>query len=308
MPDQVTHPASTDSNAPDYFPLHAMQTGRLMPRPKILLVDDDSDELFLMRKTLEKQNCEVVAADSVVEAFRQIATQSFNVLLTDLHMPEPGDGFAVVTAMRHSQPEVLTVVASDYPDVQRAMNDIALQADEVLVKPFDVKELAKLMDRKKSTSTPSSKAPKEAVASILDRDVAILIQRWLQRVERVRELAAIPLAPNQRTAYLPEMMRSITQRLRVMRALEAIDTPSPAAVAHGQCRYRQGYTAPLIVQESRLLQVSIFETIQNNLATVNFTKVLPDIMIIADEVDSQLKQTIASFLTAQWEKGTAPSA
>ena len=45
-----------------------------------------------------------------------------------------------------------------------------------------------------------------------------------------------------------------------------------------------------------MLQVCIFETIERNLATVDFTAVLPDIMIIADEVDSQLKQSIGSFL------------
>jgi CheY-like chemotaxis protein len=308
MPHQGTHTARTEFTASDHSPLHAMEMDGQIPRPKILLVDDDEDELFLTRRALEKQNCDVVEANSVADALKRIATQNFNVLLTDLHMPEPGDGFAVVTAMRHSQPEVLTLVASNYPDVQRAMNDIALQADEVLVKPFDVKQLAGLIDRRKSASKPSSRLPKETVASILDREVAILMQRWLERVGQIKELAAIPLAPNQRTAYLPEMMRSIAERLRVIRAIEAIDIPSPAAVAHGQCRYRQGYTAPLIVQESRLLQVSIFETIQSNLATVDFTKVLPDIMIIADEVDSQLKQTIDSFLTMRREKGAAPSA
>jgi hypothetical protein len=49
--------------------------------------------------------------------------------------------------------------------------------------------------------------------------------------------------------------------------------------------------------------VCIFETIERNLSTVDFTKVLPDIMIIADEVDCQLKQTIDSFLTT--ERGEA---
>jgi len=58
-------------------------------------------------------------------------------------------------------------------------------------------------------------------------------------------------------------------------------------------------------QESRILQVCIFETIQRNLGTVDFTGVLPDIMIIADEVDSQLKQTIDSFLRTQGEVSPA---
>jgi len=55
----------------------------------------------------------------------------------------------------------------------------------------------------------------------------------------------------------------------------------------------------MIVQESRILQVCVFETIQRNLDTVDFTSVLKDVMIIADEADSQLKQSIGSFLTMQ---------
>jgi DNA-binding NtrC family response regulator len=87
---------------------------------------------------LENQNCEVVSAKSVIEALKQIATQSFDVLITDLHIPEPGDGFAVVTAMRHCQPDVLNLVCSSYLDVQKSMAAILLQADEILVKPFAV--------------------------------------------------------------------------------------------------------------------------------------------------------------------------
>jgi CheY-like chemotaxis protein len=276
-------------------------------RPKILLVDDDDTDIFLTRKSLEGQNCDVVSASSVTEALKQIATQPFDVLLTDLHMPEAGDGFAVVTAMRHTQPEALTLVASDFPDVQRAMNAILLQADEILVKPFHGEQLAGLIDKRRLAARVP-KPSKESVANILDRDIDILMERWLERVEKVGELTALPLPLKERTAYLPEIMKSVTSRLRHVRSLEAIDSPSAAAVAHGKCRYRQGYTAPLIVQESRILQVSIFETIERNLSTVDFTAVLPDIMIIADEVDSQLKQTIDTFLTMQQEGAVLTSA
>jgi CheY-like chemotaxis protein len=54
------------------------------------------------RSLVIHKNCEVVSATSVTEALKQIATQKFDVLITDLHMPEPGDRFSVVTAMRHS--------------------------------------------------------------------------------------------------------------------------------------------------------------------------------------------------------------
>jgi CheY-like chemotaxis protein len=300
-----------ESDADHTLSPQAMRTtemANLIKRPKVLLVDNDDTDLSLTRKSLEAQSCEVVSATCLTEAFRQISSQRFDVLITDLHMPEPGDGFAVVTAMRHIQPNALTLVVSDFPDVQKAMNAILLQADEVLVKPFDAERLAGLMDEGKLTSLPPLRPAKEGVASILDRDAADLMQRWLVRVEQVKELTALPIAAEDRTKYLPEMIGSITARLRGTRDIEAIDNASPAAVKHGQCRYRQGYTAPLIVQESRLLQVSIFETIQRNLNTVDFTAVLPDIMIIADEVDSQLKQTIASFLAMQREKGATAAA
>jgi CheY-like chemotaxis protein len=269
---------------------------------KVLLVDDNEDDCFLTRKSLESNGCEVILAKTVVEALRQIASQNFDVLITDLHMPDAGDGFAVVTAMRHTQPDALILVASDFPDVKRAMDAILLQADEVVVKPFDATQLAGLMDKRKSTVKPEKKA-KESVANILDHDVTILIERWLERVERVKELAAIPLTVKERTAYLPEIVKNLSTRLRGVRDIEALDSPSTAAVKHGQIRFRQGYTPPLIVQESRILQVSIFETIERNLGTVDFNAVLPDIMIIADEVDSQLKQAIDAFLILQHEQG-----
>ena len=273
-----------------------------MKRPKVLLVDDNGDELVLAQRSLETQNCEVVSAKSVTDALKQIAMQRFDVLITDLHMPEPGDGFAVVTAMRHSQPEALTLVVSDFPDVQKAMNAILLQADEVVVKPFDAKRLGGLMDRRKLTALPSLKQAKEGAASILDRDLPVLMQSWLARVEQLSELVAIPLSASERSAYLPAMVKSISARLRGSREIEGVDIPSSAAVTHGQARYRQGYTAPMIVQESRLLQVSIFEAIKRNLDSVDFASILPDIMIIADEVDSQLRQAIASFLAMQREE------
>jgi hypothetical protein len=58
----------------------------------------------------------------------------------------------------------------------------------------------------------------------------------------------------------------------------------------------------MLVEESRMLQVSIFQTLQNNLRTVDFSLLLADIMAIADEVDSQLAQAMTSYIA---ESGVA---
>src|SRR3979490_1167547 len=122
---------------------------------RVLLVDDDGAVRAMMNRGLERKGFEVVAAGSVPEALKRIATESFDVLITDLHMPNPGDGFTVVSAMRHSQPDALTLLVSGYPDVKSAMAAILLEADEIIVKPFEVGKLAELVRDKVLTRKPA---------------------------------------------------------------------------------------------------------------------------------------------------------
>jgi hypothetical protein len=62
----------------------------------------------------------------------------------------------------------------------------------------------------------------------------------------------------------------------------------------------------MLVEESRMLQVSIFQTLQNNLASIDFSLLSIGVMTIADEVDSQLSQAMASFI-ADSLPGAQPS-
>src|ERR1700733_7060778 len=68
--------------------------------PKILLVDDDDAIREMMTATLEHKGFAVVAVANVTEALKLITTETFDVLITDLHMPNPTDGFAVITVVR----------------------------------------------------------------------------------------------------------------------------------------------------------------------------------------------------------------
>ena len=124
---------------------------------KVLLVDDDNAVRNMMTVTLERKGFEVVAASNVTEALRLIATETFDALITDLHMPNAGDGFTVISAMRHSQPEALTLLVSGYPDVQTAMAAILLEADEIIVKPFEVGKLTDLLREKMLTRKPAAR-------------------------------------------------------------------------------------------------------------------------------------------------------
>jgi hypothetical protein len=54
----------------------------------------------------------------------------------------------------------------------------------------------------------------------------------------------------------------------------------------------------MLVHESRILQVTIFGTLQINLESLDFSLLLPDVMTIADEVDAQLTQSMDSYMKA----------
>jgi DNA-binding response OmpR family regulator len=260
----------------------------------------------MMTLTLEGYGFEVIAATNVTEALRHIATESFDVLVTDLHMPNPGDGFTVVTAMRHSQPNALTLLVSGYPDVQSAMGAILLEADEIMVKPFDVRKLVDLIREKMLNRKPVVRVEKQRVAAILDRCIASVVADWLARAKESSELTHLSLSDDERTGHLPKLVRDLVVRLSKPSATtkDSDAAFSEAAVAHGKLRYQQGYTPAMLVHESRILQVTLFGTLQSNLSLLDFSLLLPDVMTIADEVDAQLTQTMDSYMNAM-RKGAA---
>ena len=270
---------------------------------RILLVDDNNDTRAAFEEGLESRGFEVVSTSTVNQALHFIASEKFDALLSDLHIPDAGDGFTVVSAMRHTQPDAVTLVMSGYPAVQEAMSAILLQADEILVKPVSLAATADLIANKLSHPTSRKAIFKEPVAKILDQQKAVTIHEWLSRVEENTEVTAVRLSAQERTGHLPQLLSDLVYRLRLV---PSVKTPlSRSAFLHGALRRVQGYTVSMLVEESRMLQVSIFHTLQANLKTVDFSTVLLDVMVIADEVDSQLKQTVLGFLAPAVAKSAA---
>jgi CheY-like chemotaxis protein len=262
--------------------------------PRILLAEDDDAVRDMLRAALERDGFDVVAVSNVREALGRIATEDFDALVSDLHMPHAGDGFTVVSAMRHTHPNAATLVLSGYPELDEALSAIRLQADEILVKPIEISSLREHIHRKLANPVPFRPLPTQSVASILERDLDATIQDWLALVDNDEELTCIPLSFEDRTGHLPNLIADLIHRLRLPQTDKA-DISVPAR-QHGDLRRKQGYSAAMVVEESRILQVSIFNTLRKNLDKVDFSKVLTDAITIADEVDSQLKQAVLSYV------------
>ncbi len=266
-----------------------------MTKPRILIVEDDDAVRMMLQEGMQRDGFEVVTASSVRDALGHIAAETFDVLLSDLHLPLAGDGFTLVGAMRHTHPDALTVVLSGYPALDEAMSAILSQADEIFAKPVRIGALKELIHKRLVKPGSVKRLKPESIASILEREVETTIQHWLDAVEQDGELTCIPLSRLERTGHLPHLIRDLVARLKLDSGLPA--PMSKAARDHGDLRLRQGYTAAMVVEESRILQVSIFGTLQRNLCSVDFSRLLLDVVTIADEVDSQLKQAMYSYIS-----------
>jgi len=140
----------------------------------------------------------------------------------------------------------------------------------------------------------------ESVADIIERELHSVIVDWLARVEQEPDLTCIPLSYEARTGHLPRLLHDVIARLRLDAGTKA--PISKAAAEHGELRRKQGYTVAMAVEESRLLQVTIFSTLHKNVRNLEFSTLLPDVVTIADEVDAQLKEQMLRFMAADVAK------
>jgi DNA-binding response OmpR family regulator len=273
----------------------------IIKKRRLLLVDDYDGILRTMEQVLDLHGFDVITAASVPKALRLCCNQPFDVLVCDLHMPRPGDGFTVISAMRHCNPEAVNILYSGYPALHAAMADILMQADEIIVKPIIIPKLIDLINRR--LAQPRSNRPKpvpgdnnESVAKLLDREFGTTIADWLVQVKKNNEIMAVLLTDDIRTAHLPELFTDLNDRLLNPQPLDAPVKQRLSAKLHGVLRRQQGYSAAMIVEESRILQVSIFKTLQANLSVLDFSNLLLGVMSIADEVDAQLRQAMDSYI------------
>ncbi|HEY4380969.1 MAG TPA: response regulator [Acidobacteriaceae bacterium] len=266
-------------------------------RPRILLVDDDESLLDALALVLEQNDFAVSSASNVNQALALIASNPFDVLVSDLHMPEYGDGLTVVSAMRHANPAAVTVIFSAYPEMKRAAQEILKQTDAVVVKPLGVDNLIHVIRERLHQGPGASPRKIESVADILERCIESTVEEWLRMVAAEPQILCVPLDEHDRSAHVAELLREVVARLRAPIPLGPRDHASAAAAEHGLLRRQQGYTAAMLVEESRLLQASIFQTLHENFGKIDFSLVLVDVMAIADECEWQLAQQMSSFVS-----------
>jgi len=113
-------------------------------RFKLLVVEDDREMLDLLAEHLQGEGYLVTAAPSGGAALAELRRQTFDVVLTDLRMPDV-DGMEVLRACREVQPETRVILVTAFGTVETAIRAIREGAFDYTTKPFRLEEISLLV-------------------------------------------------------------------------------------------------------------------------------------------------------------------
>lgn len=117
-----------------------------MIKKKILLVDDEEAILASVGWALQHDNFEVTTANNGGEAIDLLQTKPFDLVITDLMMPQV-DGIAVLQRAKSLHPEIGVIILTGYGDVGSAVKTFKMGADDYLQKPCDIDDLLNKANR-----------------------------------------------------------------------------------------------------------------------------------------------------------------
>jgi two-component system response regulator PilR (NtrC family) len=115
-----------------------------MPKPAVLVVDDEPDLCELLSITLRRMDMEPRTAGTVGAAQRMLKTERFDLCLTDMQLPD-GDGLELVKWMQQYAPAVPVAVITAHSNVETAVRALKLGAFDFVSKPLDLAGLRKLV-------------------------------------------------------------------------------------------------------------------------------------------------------------------
>jgi DNA-binding NtrC family response regulator len=112
----------------------------------ILFVDDEKDILTAVKEYLTLQHYNVTAVDSGLKALELVQAQDFEVVFTDLKMPE-FTGLDLLAAIKKHRPEIEVVIVTGYGTIETAIEALRLGSYDYLQKPIKLDRLKVLVDR-----------------------------------------------------------------------------------------------------------------------------------------------------------------
>ena len=256
---------------------------------RLLFVDDESSIRQTLPAILRRDGYEVVVSATVSEALREISSQRFDLLLSDLNIGEPGDGFTVVSAMRRTQPWAATIIITGFPAFESALRAIQTQVDDYVVKPANIPELLKTIRDKIANPAMRQQAPIIGLDEVLEQEKERILLEWAAESQPVPGFTGTA-----NVSQMPLLYDLLVSTLR--RGSTSNMTALVHAAELGDLRRRQGYSVSMLVDELRVLERSVLLAVERNLIRIDLSILFRQLRIMNEFFRAQLKEAVDSYM------------
>ena len=115
-------------------------------KARVLIVDDEPSITSVVSRQLTRDGFVCQEASSGEQALAAMEEDSFDVVVTDVKMPEMS-GIELLRIVKERDPEMQVIVMTGNPDVDFAVEAIRSEVDDYLVKPFELSQLSHSVHR-----------------------------------------------------------------------------------------------------------------------------------------------------------------
>ncbi|PYX83475.1 MAG: hypothetical protein DMG70_10390 [Acidobacteria bacterium] len=262
---------------------------------RILFVDDEPSIRMMLPPVLQQHGFEVRVAGSVAEALVEINACNFDMLISDLNIEKQGDGFLVVSAMRHLQPDCVNLILTGYPALETALQAIHDQVDDYLVKPTDIDLLIRTIEGKLKSRKLREPVARKKLSVLLKENAAEIQRQVLALMKQdptLRSGFKDEAQANKLATLLAGLFDHLNGRARVPK-----DELLNAAIEHGNIRKKQGYTVSMLCRDFQLIQQAVYKVIRTNLHVMSPAGLIGDLETFHVTLNSVMARSIQVYET-----------
>ncbi len=270
-----------------------------MAERRLLIVDDEHAILDTLETIFQQNGYRVTAVNTVAGALQAISRQPFDVLVADLNIGQPGDGFTVVSALRRTQPEAIALILTGYPAFDNALQAIREQVDDFLLKPIHPVELLHKVEKTVRSHDKHVPLPTRRISDVVREERERIIDQlteWLRK--SCSEAGIRSIADDDLIDHLPGVLEELCRSVE-----EGSNSVSPlarrSAQEHGTTRAKQGFDLMFLCNESTAIRKAVLSTVHHNLLVLNMSYLFLDLTMMSDSLDDQWKVSIEAFLHAR---------
>jgi DNA-binding response OmpR family regulator len=166
--------------------------------------------------------------------------------------------------------------------------------NDYLIKGTPAKELVERIKTRLANGQPVKRpANTKRVPDAIEANKDWVIDQWLQRVKTHAELMRVR-SDADRKDHVPALLDAAVAHAGDRATREGVQ--KAAAERHGTLRYQQGYSVPMIILETRLLQDVIAECIRSNFLVMDLSNLISDMNKMSDTITTELQESTRAFM------------